>query len=150
RQLPGAALALAVPDVVPRLAVPELRQRRYLGRVPDRRGYDPAPVRPVHPWPARYTARRSRVPADLALLVPLVRQESRTRAAPRVRANGTPRITGPPGLARRHGNSASERVSRSASPGHSLPGRIRGPRMHSPHLPVIATGPKPAERRAAR
>ena len=52
RQLPWPALAVAVPDVVPRARLEQLRQHRPHRHLHDRPGHPAAAVHPVHPGPA--------------------------------------------------------------------------------------------------
>ena len=66
RQLPRPAMAVALPALVPRRPVQQLRQRRHLGRLPDRPRHHPAAPHPLHPRPARHPAADPGAPADLA------------------------------------------------------------------------------------
>ena len=72
RQLPRPALAVAVPDVVPRARLAELRQHRPDRHLHDRRGHLAAAGHPVHPGPARHPEVDTGAPAHLAQLEPAV------------------------------------------------------------------------------
>ena len=65
-QLPRPAMALALPAVVSRRAVQQLRERRHLGRLPHRHRHHPATARPLHPGPAGHPTAGPGAPAHLA------------------------------------------------------------------------------------
>src|SRR5215469_18217347 len=88
-------MAVALPDVVPRVAVPELYQRRCVGGLPDRHLHGPAAARAVHPWPAGHPAGGAALQAGLAVLVQPARQRGAVGSGCRARARCASELTLP-------------------------------------------------------